>query len=188
MALTTYKSVCAQPAEFVHFWSAQYDYTLDRLYEENIGRPMTSDKVFALFEWKNGSRLSDKKRMSVQRNYVDRLGELQDLPANVGAEEFLGVFSRGGAIWRIFWLHCNYPDRFPIYDQHVHRAMTCILDQRVVEIPRTDNAKIVQYTTRYISFYNEFGGIGDRRAIDRALWAYGKFLKGYNFPQCQPHP
>ena len=42
-------------------------------------------------------------------------------------QEFLN--RPGGAIWRIFWLHVQHTQHFPIYDQHVHRAMAFLVEE-----------------------------------------------------------
>ena len=111
---------------FVQYWSAEYDYATDSdLYTPHIGKQLTPETVRELFLWKNGSKLSVAKQQSVEQNYVGRLQELFDLSMDTPPAEFLKTFG-GGAIWRIFWLHCWQPSRYPIYDQHVHRAMTFI--------------------------------------------------------------
>jgi hypothetical protein len=164
-------------AEFVERWVPLYDYPLEDLYSDRIGRPLTSDSVLALFEWKNGGRLSRRKQASVEVNYIARLKELESLPGETTAEAFLKRFNHGGAIWRIYYLHLWAPDKYPIYDQHVHRAMEMIETGRSAEIPTGDRAKIAAYLTRYIPFYRAFDGLNPRR-VDKALWACGKYMKG----------
>ncbi len=183
MTLTTYTPKVASEADFVAFWEQQYNYPLEHLYTNNIGQAPTADRVHHLFIWKNGSRLSDLKHSSVEANYIARIQELNALPQNTDAAAFLAQFALGGAIWRIFWLHCWQPDRFPIYDQHVHRAMIFIEQQRLEEIPKADTAKVQQYLQRYLPFYQRFKGL-NQRSVDKALWFYGKFLKETRFPLC----
>lgn len=166
---------------FVEFWSARYQYGNGKLYDENIGRELTEKRILELFTWKNGILLSVNKLNSVTRNFVARRAELADVDANANVEQFLEVFNSGGAIWRIFWLHCWYPQRFPIYDQHVHRAMRFIETGRVDEIPKTDPDKIKTYTSEYQPFHDRFAGL-DTRSVDKSLWAFGKFIKENNFP------
>jgi hypothetical protein len=82
----------------------------------------------------------------------------------------------GGAIWRIFWLHLQHPGHFPIYDQHVHRAMAFMLMWTDIEIPGRDRKKVQSYLENYRSFFDGFSEC-DRRQVDRALWTFGRFLK-----------
>jgi hypothetical protein len=86
----------------------------------------------------------------------------------------------GGAIWRIFWLHLQHPKRFPIYDQHVHRAMAYMLDRpnEQREIPARHKAKVDFYLREYCPFFASFDGC-EKRQVDRALWTFGRFLKTY---------
>jgi len=126
MRLLIYRSETVQTEEFVSFWASQYDFRRypDDVYFKYIGK-RTLEAISALFEWKNGGPLSAKKRKSIKQNYLDRLDEIKSLQTDFSPREFLNKFSEGGAIWRIFWLHCCRP-AFPIYDQHVHRAMIFI--------------------------------------------------------------
>jgi hypothetical protein len=176
-----YTGRTASEAEFVAFWERQYDYSLEHLYTNNIGQPHTADRVHQLFEWKNGSRLSALKRRSVEQNFVAHIQELNALPQNTDAAAFLARFALGGAIWRIFWLHCWQPNRFPIYDQHVHRAMVFIEQQRLEEIPTADADKVQQYLQRYLPFHKRFQNL-NQRSVDKSLWFYGKFVKATRFP------
>jgi hypothetical protein len=181
MMLPVYVAKNATTAEFVAFWAQYYSYRLEHLYTDNIGRPFTSKRVHALYEWKNGSRLAAPKLRSVERNYISRIAEVRRLAPNTTAEEFLRRFPSGGAIWRIFWLHCWQPDRFPIYDQHVHRAMAYIEQRRLEEIPASNVMKVQSYIERYLPFHQRFQGI-NARSVDCALWFYGKFVKSARFP------
>jgi hypothetical protein len=158
-------------AEFVDFWSIQYDTSQDAPYEKNIAKPLTAGKIRELFVWKNGSPLSELKAKSVEKNFVEKAGLLAKLPANDGAAEFLARFPNGGAIWRIFWLHCWQPERFPIYDMHVHRAMEFIEKQELVEIPSSDAGKIDSYFNKYLPFYARFKESSERRTAHCGLTA-----------------
>ncbi len=130
---------------------------------------------------KNGTVLSTQKADSVSTNFIARLEELKKLDSAIDAQTFLNHFSKGGAVWRIFWLHCFQPNRFPIYDQHVHRAMTYIQSGKQVEIPADDREKIKSYIEEYLPFYSEFNCAEDgSRSLDKALWTFGKFLKTLN--------
>ena len=183
MPMLIYQPAGANEAEFVEFWCLRYAYAEENLYAENIGQELTEQRILSLFRWKNGTPLSQRKRDSVLENFVRRQQELAQLNPNAKAGELLDHFAGGGAIWRIFWLHCWQPERFPIYDQHVHRAMAFIHIQPGIpeEIPARDPAKIASYIQHYLPFHAKFNRL-DGRNVDKALWAFGKFLKEANFP------
>lgn len=162
---------------FVEFWASQYHDPREALYERCIGRPYAVEEVLDLFRWKNGGKLSARKQESVFKNYVDRLEEFESLPLETSPSEFLQKWSSGGAIWRIFWLHCWRPDRYPIYDQHVHRAAARIESWPAGELPGAPGKQVAAYLQQYLPFCEKHGFT--TRADDRALWAYGKFLKSF---------
>ncbi len=181
MRLITYQPNPANRSTFVEFWSARYQYEKENLYDENIGRELTPKRILELFTWKNGTRLSGLKLASVKRNFVARRSELAQLSATENPEQFLKRFNAGGAIWRVFWLHCWCPLRFPIFDQHVHRAMRFIQTEESKEIPTKDPEKVLVYIRDYLPFHSRFAEL-DARAVDKALWAFGKFIAESNFP------
>lgn len=181
MHLIIYQPVNAVPKAFIDFWAARYTGYDDDFYEANVGQELTETRILEWFTWKNGTPLSKLKRKSVLRNFVARRGELDHVPRDETASGFLSRFSEGGAIWRIFWLHCWQPARFPIYDQHVHRAMKFIQAGVPEEIPGGDPQKIRVYLNCYLAFHAQFDGIG-YRLVDKALWAFGRFLNENNFP------
>jgi hypothetical protein len=181
MPMLIYKPHRADSKGFVRFWSSQYWYGDDTRYEQNIGLELTEKRIQDLFEWKNGTPLSKLKQASLYRNFVERRAELDRLRKDENPEVLLAHFAKGGAIWRIFLLHCWQPKRFPIYDQHVHRAMAFLQTGEREEIPSYDPQKIESYCHRYLPFHAKFEGI-ESRSVDKALWAFGKFLKESRFP------
>lgn len=177
----------ANKRTFVDFWSARYQYGSEPIYDANIGRPLTESRIFDLFMWKNGTPLSAAKRKSVKLNFVDRTAELARFGAKTRPAHFLTHFATGGAIWRIFWLHC-WRQRYPIFDQHVYRAMRYIEMGQLEEIPAKDPDKVSAYLREYLPFHRQFAAL-DGRAVDKALWAFGKFIGENNFPlRVSPSP
>ncbi len=60
--------------------------------------------------------------------------------------------------------------------------MTLIEEGQSEELGNTsDEQKIGRYLRRYVSFHRRFGGF-DQRKVDRAFWAFGKFMKTWRFP------
>lgn len=163
--------------QFVEFWDRVYEFPDTDVYEEEIGKPLTPERVRRLFLWKNGGKLPERTRASVEANFVQRIDEAKALPTATGAREFLERFDEGGAIFRIFWLHLWQPERHPMLDQHVYRAMSFIRTGGPGEIPSYDPKKIELYVEEYRPFLTRhFDGL-DPRKVDRALWAFGKAIK-----------
>jgi hypothetical protein len=180
MPMLIYKPFHATSTEFVEFWSREYRDDAEELYSDNIGHELTESRIMELFRWKNGGRLSSLKEASVPNNFVERRQELAQLRPNQQIEDLLAHFSKGGVIFRIFWLHCWQPMRFPIFDQHVYRAMAFIQTRTLEEVPPNDSQKIASYVNQYLPFFRTLDGINDQfqdRCVDKALWAFGKFLK-----------
>lgn len=175
--------VPVDPAEFVRFWDELYDYPREDLYDDNIGKPLTPERVRALFLWKNGGKLPGRTRASIESNFVQRIDEVSELHRATEPAEFLERFNEGGAIFRIYWLHLWQPDRYPMLDQHVYRAMRLIQTGQAREIPSHDPKKIAIYLEEYLPFLNTRFGELDSRQVDRALWACGKTMKVFGAAQ-----
>lgn len=176
MRLEIAQFVAASPADFITFWSAQYQYDLEHLYDNNIGQPLTEDRVWDLYKWKNGTeKIAAKKQQSIRTVYLPELGRIPSLTTLPEGKDYLATLS-GGAIWDIFWLHCVNPALFPIFDQHTYRAMARIDGLSASEIPAYRPQKIDVYFKLYISFTRKFASTSARE-LDKALFAYGRFLK-----------
>lgn len=160
---------------FIRFWAEQYLDKNELMYQRNIGR-LTPTAVRELFLWKNGGRLTGKMERSVKQNYVARLPQLKRLPLDLDPGQFFQTFSRGGAIWRVFFLHIWQPRKYPIFDQHVYRAMCFLKTSKLAEIPPQDGKKLSIYINEYLPFFGSFAHRRDRR-VDKALWSFGRFLK-----------
>lgn len=199
--------MCVQRAaslrDFVTFWEQTYYDKNEVLYVQNINRAQSMDNFLKLFQWKMGDVYFKTPKMlqSVKENFIKQIEKARRFPPDVPAKDFLEEFPKGGAIYSIFWLHCWYPERFPIYDQHVHRAMTFIRDGKLEELDQDREKTIKSYLEEYLPFYGPFGaaskdlpfdeqkdGVRGRKA-DRALWAFGKYLRTrWANGICELHP
>lgn len=176
MNLFVLKSILSSQEDFIRFWSNLYMDQHENYYISNIGKPLTPDNVRELFLWKNSGGASDLKKKTIEKYFVASIEEANNLSKNITPKEFLNRFRRGGVIWRIFFLHIWQPQKYPIYDQHVYRAMTFLCKGKKEEIPKRDKDKIESYLAHYIPFYKQFKD-DENRSVDKALWTFGKFLK-----------
>lgn len=165
---------------FVDVWSRHYADPNEHLYIENIERELTVPVIQALFEWKNGSRMSVLKHKRVVEYY--RPGDQVHLSLNNDEAIYDYVGRDNAAIWNVFWLHCLAPTKFPIYDQHAHRAMMFMNGAADdLEIPSSPKKKAQCYVDDFMPFFAEIVGprptIQSSRQVDRSLFAFGKFIK-----------
>lgn len=156
---------------FLGHWSSKYSYADEYKYTNNIGNPLTKNSRLELFEWKNGtgSRIAAPKLKSIMENYPLRFDENK-------RKRYLNHKEGGGAIWNIFYLHCLEPGSWPIFDQHTYRAMYYIQYGKIPNALSTDKLKYEAYEKEYIPFVESLENT-DHRAVDKALFAFGKFLK-----------
>jgi hypothetical protein len=172
----------------VEFWARKYKDPNEHIYIRFINGPHADESLDRLFYWKIGAKDYKQNIVSVNRNFISRRELLGTLPGDISAESFLALFPTGGPIYRIFWLHCCYPNRFPIYDQHVYRTMTYLKTGFTDELEGySPRQKIDTYLGEYLPFYATFASLnftfkptrdGVRaRQADRALWWFGKCLK-----------
>src|SRR6266404_360571 len=86
------------PKEFVQFWEQLYSGYDEDFYQENIGQPLSEERIAAWFVWKNGTVLSADKKQSLDRYYSPEERISQD----ANADEIAVFLNKpGGAIWRI---------------------------------------------------------------------------------------
>lgn len=177
LKLEIVKYVSANETDFVDFWSKNYDYELEHLYDENIKKtPLDEKAVWALYQWKNGTEeIATMKKQSIEDIYLPQLKKLPSLKSLKDGMDYLATL-QGGPIWDIFWLHCINPELFPIFDQHTYRSMAKISGLPLTEIPNARQQKIRSYFEEYIPFTKQFTQVS-RRDLDKALFAYGRLLK-----------
>ena len=180
MPMLIYKPHRADSKGFVRFWSNQYWYGDDTPYEQDIGFELTEKRIQDLFEWKNGTPLSKLKQASLYRNFVERRAELDPLRKDEKPRGPLGRFRQRRRYLRISGFTAGSPGASPF------TTSTCIerwLSFKPVnaKIPAYDPQKIESYCRRYLPFHVTFEGI-ESRSVDKALWAFGKFLKESRFP------
>jgi hypothetical protein len=166
---------------FVDFWSKYYIISpKDNLYTDRINKSkFTKIDIEKLFEWKNGMKINGHKQKEISiEKITSRLNQINKLKADFDIMYFNRYFSNIAAIWQIFLLHIIKPKKFPIFDQHVYRAHTFLLDKKIIEIPNIQLSKLKYYHNNYLPFFDKIKSeITNLRQIDLALWTFGKFLK-----------
>jgi hypothetical protein len=168
-----------QLKEFVEYWHGIYHDRNEQLYFSNIGKKLTSDSLHRLYEWKNGGRLSKGKKNSVEKHYISRISHLKNISKKISAKEWLEKFGHDRAIWDIFFLHV-WNQKFPIFDQHVYRAMKFIQKRELCELPKKESEKTKIYLEEYLPFFQTMDAelrSPKNRKLDKVLWIFGKFLK-----------
>ncbi len=166
--------------DFVKFWSFFYTNPMEteHLYSERIEKQkFTPEDIEKLFEWKNGTRLSQKKQKSI-KTITDNINIVNNLKNTFNTTIFEEKFKNMSAIWKIFLLHIIAPTIYPIFDQHVYRAFYFLTEGIIQEIPEKNSKKEKIYFEQYIPFFNDLAKNNiPNKNIDEALWAFGKFLK-----------
>jgi hypothetical protein len=168
----------ARLKEFVKYWHGIYRDKNEQLYFKNIGKKLTPVRMRELYFWKNGGPLSALKRKSVEVHYISRLPKIADA-GKLEAKDWLKQFGHGRAIWDIFFLHV-WNQKFPIFDQHVYRAMKFIQKRELCELPTKESEKTKIYLEEYLPFFQAMETelrSSTNRKLDKALWRFGKFLK-----------
>ena len=186
--MSMYKAIFQQEvskSEFYSFWSS----LLDEDSKENVYKKLIKNKSFnkedlmELFIWKNGIDFTkhQKKMISFNR-IISKIKLINQLKVNFNQQEFNYEFKEIGFIWKIFLLHLINPYEYPIFDQHVYRAANYLTKgDPLLELTSINVQKREDYYYKdYIPFFKlELKEVVLSQSIDKALWTFGKFLKGY---------
>ncbi|WP_435415088.1 hypothetical protein [Polaribacter aestuariivivens] len=171
---------------FINFWSKLYTFSNEAIYTESINKEtFTKTDIQNLYKWKNGMKLSVLKQKSLDTKIKAKLSIINVFKKNDGIdlESFKNEFKNLTAVWKIFLLHIIKPDKYPIYDQHIHRAFLFILNEDWSNISNTsisNKAKEQFYFERYVPFI-EAQNIKDLKKLDEAFFAFGQFLNTRNY-------
>ena len=167
--------------QFIDCWSKYYDYRGNEIYFKHLNKnPLETEDIRELFKWKNGMRLSTLKGISFETKIMPRLEIINNLKQErrITFQIINDSFHDVSAIWKIFLAHIVNPRRFPIFDQHVYRAMIYLQTQKIEELKNYDQVKLEKYQNEYLKFFNNISTeISDYKKYDEAMWAFGRFLK-----------
>ena len=165
--------------EFISFWSKLYVYDNAVLYERIHNTTLSEDDLKDLYKWKNGMKLSKAKEKSLNAKIISKIEIVNNLRAasNFDLEYFLKEFKQVSVVWKVFLLHILKPNRFPIYDQHVHRAYRFINNQSSngIKASMNESVKLKFYFEEYYPFVRQ-SKITDLKKMDEAFFAFGQFI------------
>ena len=176
---TITNSQSASLKEFISFWSKLYVYDNAVLYERIHNTTLSENDLKDLYKWKNGMKLSQAKEKSLNTKIISKIEIVNNLRAasNLDLEYFLKEFKQVSVVWKVFLLHILKPNRFPIYDQHVHRAYRFINNQSSdsIKASMNESVKLKFYFEEYYPFVRE-SKITDLKKMDEAFFAFGQFI------------
>ncbi|WP_412464105.1 hypothetical protein [Flavobacterium mekongense] len=171
---------------FINAWSMLYSYANESVYKEAISKTIFNEEdVTSLLVWKNGMRLSNMKKNSLNKNILSKLSVINTFKnsEHFNLEIFKEEFKDLSAVWKIFLLHIIKPDTYPIYDQHIHRTYLYIHKKDYSNLSNTsvnNKEKERFYFEEYLQFIRS-SGIKDIKKLDEAFFAFGQFLNTKNY-------
>jgi hypothetical protein len=170
---------------FINFWSKLYSFSNEEIYSKSIVKEtFTKTDVQNLYKWKNGMKLSVLKQKSLDTKIKAKLTIINIFKKSktIDLEAFKIEFKNLTTVWKIFLLHIIKPNKYPIYDQHIHRAFLFIHNEDWSNIQNTMNDKVKEkfYFDRYLPFIKA-QNIKDLKQLDEAFFAFGQFLKTRNY-------
>jgi hypothetical protein len=167
--------------EFIEFWSQLYHYPSEIDYDSLIQKEeLSEDELKELFKWKNGMNLSGAKEKSfnekirVEWDWI----KANRNASNLDLEVFKDKFKPVSTVWKIFLLHVINPKKYPIYDQHIHRAYNFMKGEDFSKISSnypTNFRKEEFYFETYLPFVESLK-VKDLKTMDDAFFAFGQFL------------
>lgn len=170
--------------DFVTFWKLRYRYESEIDYANTINSEINHIMLKELFIWKNGRRMSSKKEISF-KNKIQRRVELLRTYRKSSKRSIRNLYdelSDVSFVWRVFACHIARPSEYPIYDQHIHRAVLYLLEDeswRGVNNTMSMEQKELFYFEVYLSYFLPQFKEFSYRDIDKALFAFGRYLKDY---------
>jgi len=177
--------------EFVEFWQQFYKSKIpDEVYQDNLNLEgeLSGENVGLLWRWKNeryGSPLiAATKAILSDINVFRRLAHVEEAEERSFWQKASLVSP--GIVWQVFLFHMARPQDYPILDQHVMRAYYALTTGYIYRNPRETRVPCRSYE-QFRSSYSDyrdffFGVVGEAgspepKAVDRALWAFGRHLK-----------
>lgn len=170
--------------QFINFWSGFYNYPSEALYANVEKAQFSETDIRELYEWKNGMPLSGLKQISLNDKVLSKVEIINQLKRSTvfDLQAFLMEFGDLSFVWKIFLLHIIKPQKYPIYDQNIHRSFNFIhnREHRGINHAISEKNKQQFYLEDYLPFIDNLKGIPVRK-IDRAFFTFGQFLSTQNY-------
>ncbi len=180
------------PARFVEFWKEFYDEgkykDSDYKFALNIGGELDENKIELLFKWKIAHEPWKNQRKIVYEatKNVHKINQFRKItnPNEFDVDTYLNLCStivETGVVWKVFLLHISRPLDFPIFDQHVYRSYKFISSKIIWNESYLDSKQLNEYLIGYVPFFKGLvkDSNSNSRDVDRALMAFGQFIKGH---------
>jgi len=177
--------------EFVEFWESFYQSRIsDEVYQANLsmGGELSKENICLLWRWKNeryGSPLIEPTQAILGEINAFRRLEHVDEPGERKFWQKVATITQR-IVWQVFLFHMARPLDYPIFDQHVMRAYLALTRGYLYRNPREAIEPCRSYE-RFCSAYSGYrsfffdlvkeAGASELKAVDRALWAFGRHLK-----------
>jgi len=181
--------------DFIYFWGKYYNEGRypDKIYFDCLKKKHWQiGDLDRIFEWKNGSRLSQKKQKVLNKVYdnLETINTFRGLK-RPSDEEFNDFYKKvccsvisSGLVWRIFLVHLTHPEDYPMVDKFTFIAYNFFSNKNPYSKKEADEYLRKNELIAYLPFRKFFLELNKRinnyRVVDRALMAFGQFL---NNPQ-----
>lgn len=175
----------------MEFWENFYQSKIsDEVYQANLsmGGELSKENISLLWRWKNeryGSPLIEPTQAILgEINAFRRLEHVDERGERKFWQKVATITP--GIVWQVFLFHMARPLDYPIFDQHVMRAYLALtrgylyLNPREAIEPCPTYERFCSAYSGYRSFFFDVvkeAGASELKAVDRALWAFGRHLK-----------
>ncbi len=171
-------------SEFITYWQKLYTYSKEDLYISHIYKlAYTRSEIIDLYIWKNGMKLSARKMNSLEQKILTKRKIINEFKRDktFTLDAFRNEFGTISAVWQIFLLHIIHPTKYPIYDQHIHRAYNYLHKKNWRKINSKMN-KIEKENFYYYTYLNfiDLKNIQNLKHFDEAMFAFGRFINTDN--------
>lgn len=176
--------------KFVRYWSSGYRGSDDACYSNiQFGEELTRENVSALLDWKAQGRFPRSKEYSaaveLETINSDRSArtlsntEVRELYETIRGElTKAGLNISNAIVWSIFLCHLSNPVEIPIYDVNVWTAWGFV-EKWLQPIHLKQRPTKFDTYLEYRIWFNQLADDNDlnQRTLDRALMAFGSFLR-----------
>lgn len=171
---------------FVNYWSEHFNFDrpLDWAIENvQFGKALlTPSDIKQLFSNKD---ISENNSFWVKKSIPELLKDwdtIRKLQKQFDETVFQNEFGNLSVVGQIVLLQVIQPGNFPLFDTHIFRGFSYLKKNKVLEL--NDLTKQEQFNA-YLAYKTFVFAQKDEnftiRKIDKAIWAFGKYLENPNF-------